>query len=442
MFQGTVKLSEAHKPVWLSRLLPALSALLLLLSFCSGNAALGSSFQPAEDLTKAVSLSISTKAKTGVLSDSNTSTKLTLPQGAVIEIGCPEGKPIHSLYLVWDKPPGPWILITPRGEETGGIDNFLHEYVPITGGADYLTLILLDRERILCDLYAYGEGVPPERVQIWKPPYDKADLLLLSTHADDEHLYFGGTMPYYGGELGLRVQVSYLVNHWTEPYRPHELLNGLWTVGIDHYPVIGPYYDHYTRALDHARTLFPEDEIILYQISLLRRFKPLVVIGHDIKGEYGHGAHMLNAVTLITALEASGDPSADPGSAALYGVWDVPKTYLHLYGDNKVVMNWDRPLERFGGATAFEMAVKGFACHGSQVRYFSVQKSGAYDCRLFGLYRSDRGPDLAGGDFMEGLAPYTMERYDYGHFALHWFDAARFKGASGKGFPFGLMEAR
>jgi LmbE family N-acetylglucosaminyl deacetylase len=415
---------------------------LLLATGVHGGAALADT-QPADDLTKAISLTISTGAKSGALSDGNTSTKLTLPRDTVITVTSPEGRPIHALYFIWDKPPDPWIFVPPRGEEVWGNYGFLHEYVPIAGGANSALIILPDSDRLLCDIYAYGEGELPSRVQTWSPPYDKADMLLLSTHADDEHLYFGGTMPYYGGELGLRVQVSYLVNHWTEPYRPHELLNGLWTVGIDHYPVIGPYYDHYTRALDHARTLFPVEDMILYQIGLLRRFKPLVVIGHDVYGEYGHGAHMLNTDTLITALDASGDPYADPESAELYGLWDVPKTYLHLYWENKVVMDWNRPLERFGGATAFEMAVKGFACHASQTRYFAVKDSGAYDCRLFGLYRTDRGgPDLGQGDFMEGLAPYNDARHDYSGFVLARYDPVRFRPAGAKCFPFFLPEGR
>ena len=40
--------------------------------------------------------------------------------------------------------------------------------------------------------------------------YEDADMLLLPTHADDEHLWFGGTMPYYAGELGYKVQVGLL----------------------------------------------------------------------------------------------------------------------------------------------------------------------------------------------------------------------------------------
>ena len=101
-------------------------------------------------------------------------------------------------------------------------------------------------------------------------------------------------MPTYAGERGYKVQVAYLTNHWAEPYRPHELLNGLWTVGIRAYPVIGEFIDYYSDNLEHAKGLYDRDRVIEHQVEMIRRFRPEVIIGHDIDGEYGHGVHMLN----------------------------------------------------------------------------------------------------------------------------------------------------
>ena len=175
--------------------------------------------------------------------------------------------------------------------------------------------------------------------------------------------------------------------------------------GIKAYPIIGPFQDYFADSLRQAQRTYKEEEILAFQVELLRRFRPLVVIGHDINGEYGHGVHMLNAYTLQKALELSNDPQAYPESARRYGLWDVPKTYLHLWPENPILLEWDQPLTRFGGRTGYEMAIEGFACHVSQQNYFSVRKRGVHDCRAFGLYRSDRGPDLNGDDFMEDLPP-------------------------------------
>ncbi|MDR1193894.1 MAG: PIG-L family deacetylase [Peptococcaceae bacterium] len=343
----------------------------------------------------------------GRLLDGNASTKLTLAAGATLRLTAPAGQAMAGLYLIWDRPVEPWRLTTESGRQIWGNHGYLHEYAEIPGGAAWAEIQAPAAGGVLCDIYAFGAGSLPDWVQVWRPPHRRADILLLPTHSDDEHLFFGGTMPYYAGELGRKVQVAYLTHHWAEPYRPHELLNGLWTVGIRHYPVIGEFPDYYSDSLAHARTLYDRERMVEYQIGLLRRFRPLVVIGHDINGEYGHGVHRLNTDTLRQALEMSGDPAAAPDLARRYGVWDVPKTYLHLYPENNMLMDWDRPLARFDGATAFEMAEKGFACHVSQGRWFSVRRAGVHDCRSFGLYRSDRGPDLNGGDFMEGLAPYA-----------------------------------
>ena len=324
---------------------------------------------------------------------------------------------IAGLYLIWDRPPGPWQLLCRRDDQefivNGGENDYLHEYVDLPRGAQEVLLQSPGEGTTLCELHVFAlDGNPgqlPAWVQLWQPPWEEADLLLLPTHADDEHLFFGGTMPYYAGELGMRVQVAYLTHHWAEPYRPHELLNGLWTVGIKAYPIIGPFQDYFADSLRQAQRTYKEEEILAFQVELLRRFRPLVVIGHDINGEYGHGVHMLNAYTLQKALELSNDPQAYPESARRYGLWDVPKTYLHLWPENPILLEWDQPLTRFGGRTGYEMAIEGFACHVSQQNYFSVRKRGVHDCRAFGLYRSDRGPDLNGDDFMEGLTPRPRE---------------------------------
>lgn len=120
---------------------------------------------------------------------------------------------------------------------------------------------------------------------------------------------------------------------------------------------------------------------------------------------------MYNADTLMQALELSADPSYDPESAQEWGVWDVPKTYLHLWPENPIVMDWSQPLSAFGGKTAVEMARLGFAEHVSQQTFFKVEDYGPYDCRKFGLYRSLVGLDIQGGDFFENLAAEDYSDY-------------------------------
>lgn len=41
---------------------------------------------------------------------------------------------------------------------------------------------------------------------------------------------------------------------------------------------------------------------------------------------------MFTALSMEKAVELAADASYQPRSAEKYGVWDTPKTYLHLYG--------------------------------------------------------------------------------------------------------------
>lgn len=338
----------------------------------------------------------------GALNDSNRSSYITLEAGQ--EVAITADTPFSHIYLVWNRPSGEYLITTENGEQVnGGEHGFLHDYTALLNDTTSVTIVTSESGAVLCDAYAFDGETPPTWVEQWQPTLEKADLLVLPTHADDEHLFFGGTLPTYAGERELAVQVVYLTNHWGEPYRPHELLNGLWTVGVTAYPVMGDFPDIFSDSLEHAQSLYGLTEVISFQVENIRRFKPEVIVGHDINGEYGHGVHMLNSYTILEALELSNNPLEFPESYETYGVWDVPKTYLHLWEDNPVVMDWGIPLERFDGATALDIAIKGFAEHTSQQTYFKVEAEGAYDCRLFGLARSTVGEDVIGGDFFENI---------------------------------------
>lgn len=200
---------------------------------------------------------------------------------------------------------------------------------------------------------------------------DKADFLLFSSHSDDEHLFFAGILPYCAAN-GIKAQVVYMTNHNDYPARNTELLNGLWAVGIRNYPVISRFPDLFSESLEEALRVyrsrgFSEDDFIEFCVINIRRFKPQVIAGHDIAGEYGHGTHILSAVSLMKAVELAADSNYHSESFALYGVWDTPKTYLNQWNERRIFLSSiDEPLSFFDGKTAFQVSQHGFSHHQSQ----------------------------------------------------------------------------
>ncbi len=206
------------------------------------------------------------------------------------------------------------------------------------------------------------------------------------------------------------------------------MLDGLWATGVRNYPVFGPFedfrIDSKEKTYQRYETEFgrTREELLGFVVEQLRRFRPQVVVGHDLEGEYGHGMHRVYAELLTQALPLSGDPAAYPEQT--YSPWDVPKAYLHLYQENPLVMDYDTPLEAFDGMTAFQVSQElGFPCHKSQLKYKSFRhwlygEDGSitkatqieeYNPCRFGLYRSLVGPDTAKNDFMENIVSYDQQ---------------------------------
>lgn len=407
----------------------------LLTLFCAVGVSADETEQ-AVDITDETEVSGSGYKSFGFLTDKNLYYRQS-NGNTTINLENPNG--MASLYLMFDYEYGEYTIkdSTNGNSITAGQYNFLHEFIDLEAGFGYLptslTLEFSNGAVWLGEIYVFSSGETPDFVQKWEPPLDgKADILMMPTHGDDDQLYFAGLLPYYAGELDCAVQVAYLTDHRCyTPLRIHEMINGLWATGVENYPTFGFRLDFrpkgdsiYDTYRIYANYGISKDELVGFVVEQFRRFKPQVVIGHDINGEYGHGMHKVYADIIMDAVELSNDPESYPELAQEYGVWDVPKTYLHLLEDNPIEINYDIPLERFDGLTAFQVTQKyGFPCHVTQQQYrnFWTWLNGTkgeitkateiklYNPCKFGLYRSTIGEDVQKNDFLENIITYEEQ---------------------------------
>lgn len=425
------------------------------------------------DITKQSVITVpdSIVSSSSLLNDKNRATKIKFSGGDQITVSNDKNS-IYAVYIIWDTPVKEWTLSYNGKSMQCGQNGFIHEYAELETPANEITLTLPEGSPTVCDIYTFNSAEKPAWVQDWKAPCEQADILVLPSRGNNEVTDFGGLIPYYAGEIGAKVQVAYMVNQWLEYYRPHEILNALWECGVEYYPVFGDFNDCEVNSYDEALMVYDEDEVTEYVVSLIRRFRPQVAVGHDLKGEGGNGMNMIYAKALANACEISADPNKYPDSANEYGVWEVPKTYLHLYGysetndqkytletsvssetglyaetsapagdneissqslsgDNENVtgnagyngdveylvkpikFDWRISLESFGGKSAFEVAQTALACHKSQANWVSMADNAAEKSAVYGLYRTTVGYDKNDdADMFENLSVNIVKSDD------------------------------
>ena len=369
----------------------------------------------AADITKDSTILVNDKTNSKI-TDNNENSYITINKEEEIKV---KGPNINALYIIYELNSQKGTIFYNDKELSLGQNNFLHEYIALENSTEELTIKYAENVKI-AEIYVLSAGELPEYVEVWNPPCDKADLLLFSTHNDDEQLFFLGLLPTYVAK-GASVEVAYFTNHYDNPKRLHEQLHGLYTVGIRNYPIIGIVPDAWSETLEGAQKNMEKkgitiDMAMTYEVENIRRFKPLVIVGHDEKGEYSHGQHILNTYLLKEAIIKANDASYDSNSKELYGLWDTPKLYLHLYKENQITMDYDTPLEYFNGQTAYEVSKKGYSKHISQQwTWFTAWINGknneytkatdikTYIPTSFGLYRSLVGEDINKNDMFENL---------------------------------------
>lgn len=329
-----------------------------------------------------------------------------------IAITAPEGKPIAGLYVCFGNMPESWeIQTSDDGKDwftaVPGDTRFLHAYVALPQPAQYVRLAVTSEKKTalrINELFVLSEGDLPDWVQVWQPTEEKADILFLSTHPDDELIFFGGAIPTYAVEQQRKVVVAYFTRSNTT--RSSELLNGLWHMGVRTYPVIGNFKDSYAKNLKAAyKTAGGKGKVNEWIVGLYRQYKPEVVVTQDTNGEYGHKQHMMIADAAQNCIALAANEDEFTASTIAYGTWQVKKLYLHLYPENQITFDWTVPLKSMNGATGIELAEEAYTLHKTQASSgMSVTETGTkYDNRVFGLAFTTVGEDVRKDDFLENI---------------------------------------
>lgn len=329
-----------------------------------------------------------------------------------IAITAPEGKPIAGLYVCFGNMPESWeIQTSDDGKDwftaVPGDTRFLHAYVALPQPAQHVRLAVTSEKKTalrINDLFVLSEGDLPDWVQVWQPTEEKADILFLSTHPDDELIFFGGAIPTYAVEQQRKVVVAYFSRSNTT--RSSELLNGLWHMGVRTYPVIGNFKDSYAKNLKAAyKTAGGKGKVNEWIVGLYRQYKPEVVVTQDTNGEYGHKQHMMIADAAQNCIALAANEDEFTASTIAYGTWQVKKLYLHLYPENQITFDWTVPLKSMNGATGIELAEEAYTLHKTQASSgMSVTETGTkYDNRVFGLAFTSVGEDVRKDDFLENI---------------------------------------
>ena len=367
----------------------------------------------AQDITSMAKITLSRHgAGQGVLTDGDYSTQWHDREG-YIEFRLPADHPCHTLYaltcnnpdfvIVKEKKNGRWQKVKVEGER------FNTHCIPLNGLTHFRLTVTKGILRVM-EVRLFGAGELPPEVVNYHAAADKADLMILACHPDDDILWMGGLMPTYAGQLGMKVQLVYMASKYF--YRRCEAMDALWHCGVRQGPVFMNLPDT-GKKITYDRALAAWEgvrETAVKIARMIRRFRPEVLVTQDVNGEYGHVQHQI----MVAACTEAVSMAADPDARKLRGLpaWEVKKYYIHLYPENGLVLDFERPLSAFGGKTAFDVAKEAFLLHSSQQNgHYEVAVDGPYDIRRYGLAYSSVGPDEAHDglfEHIEGL--YEIEK--------------------------------
>jgi len=302
------------------------------------------------------------------------------------------------------------------------------------------------------------EPIPPRVL-------DKAWLMVVHAHPDDEAIFFGGTLPYYSQVLGLPtvlvdMTTGFLNDDCTQTAnsdtREAEHREVAWRYGLPTIPVYPFFQDTWTgipadiaRNWDRWADCVEDGDDVAegqerasrYLAEQIRRYRPEVIATHDFGGEYGHGDHRATAHSTAAAwdLAADRDTVIDDGANPPHTItplgvvgdpWEAKKVYIHFYDQNRLFHDhWEEVTidgddDGLPDQTPREVANHAMDAYVSQGQpkvatvYDPLANGGNswddYPSEWWGLHASTVGPDSVAGDFtIEGQLYSGWARGDF-----------------------------
>ena len=370
----------------------------------------------AENLSKQCRYDGDFKVYADRLRDDDLDTALRIGKGKTLTISWKDDVPVASVFISFYYAPVDYTVMQYDGSgtllsEAKGIllYNNLIETLPETRKV----AIRADADNCaLCSLYAYGEGTVRD-YHPFNPTVEKADYLTFAMHPDDEVLFLGAIYPIYEagrGLSGLSVIMSTKLPEKIQRERRQEDMNGAWALGMKTQPVFGGFPDIPQDYYSKFKHTFTVDDVMRYVVTMIRLYRPEVVITQDVNGEYGHWQHKVLSEGVQAAVTAAADPGYQPKGYPTYEAWEVKKLYVHLYDQNKLTLDVNTPIEALNGQTAFEAATAAYQYHATQIKKNNHTVSTTqYSIAEFGLAYTVVGEDTAGvNDMFEHIDPMSL----------------------------------
>lgn len=192
-----------------------------------------------------------------------------------------------------------------------------------------------------------------------RPSSSSLALLCVHPHPDDESIACGGILARYVDE-GARVKVVTLtggeegenlagIDLGDEPMadvRRRELEAALKELGVAEHELLG-YRDsgmEGTPANRHPQSLAQATIGVAGRklATVIRSFRPDVVVGDDEDGLYGHPDHVKAHRVMTEALRLAASPEELPDAGE---PWEVRKRYVHVLPRSRLVRFHERMLE-------------------------------------------------------------------------------------------------
>ncbi len=325
--------------------------------------------------------------------------------GDTLSIAVPDKYSSETITVEWVSAPKSFeLVLNGVAIAVDNTDERIH-FTFATGGASEIEIRVGEAKDSISEVRVYEQERTPDILQDWQVPGDKVDMMVIVAHQGDEFLYFGGAIPQAVSE-GKEVLVVYMADCGRDRYA--EAMNGLWAVGVRTHPVFLGMENGNPRAYEDAIEMWGLEESYEIISEVLRRYKPDVVLTHDINGEDGNNQRKLTSATVRRAILLASDEGVYTETAQLYGAWDVPKTYVHLYEANVVTVDIETPLAGLNGWTAEEGFRVGLYKNSSledvRIKETYVSEDGTeYSMHSFGLIRTNVGYDEQKNSFFENI---------------------------------------